>query len=130
MYAIRSYYVPNPSSIVQHKGIGAGRWHFMKIFRDTLKNSRIDVNRRNIELLARGLVNHAKILDADGMPDVLPDDVVEFNTITRGYTPRAGTRVLPPKQAVGRFLENRITSYNVCYTKLLRCGTRDGHAIL
>lgn len=105
--------LPNPSAIVRHKGIGAGRWHFMKIFRDTLKNSRIDVNRRNIELLARGVVNHAKILDADGMPDVLPDDVVEFNTITRGYTPRAGTHVMPPKRAVGRYLEKPVLQYSI-----------------
>jgi DNA-directed RNA polymerase subunit beta' len=105
--------LPNPSAIVRHKGIGAGRWHFMKIFRDTLKNSKIDVSRRNIELLSRGLINHAKILDGDGIPDVLPDDVVEFNTITRGYTPRAGTRVIPPKRAVGRYLEKPIMQYSI-----------------
>ena len=105
--------LPNPSAIVQHKGIGAGRWHFMKIFRDTLKASKIDVSRRNIELLSRGLVNHAKILDADGMPDVLTDDVVEFNTITRGYTPRAGTRAMAPKRAVGRYLEKPIMQYSI-----------------
>jgi DNA-directed RNA polymerase subunit beta' len=105
--------LPNPSEIVHHKGIGAGRWHFMKIFRDTLKASKITSNRRNIELLTRGLINHAKILDADGMPDVLPDDVVEFDTITRGYTPRAGTRAMAPKRSVGRFLEKPVMQYSI-----------------
>lgn len=105
--------LPNPAAIVHHKGIGAGRWHFMKIFRDTLKASRINVNRRNIELLSRGLINHAKIIDAGGMPDVLPDDVVEFNTITRGYTPRDGTKVVPPKRAVGRYLEKPVAQYSI-----------------
>lgn len=105
--------LPNPSEIVHHKGIGAGRWHFMKIFRDTLKASKISANRRNIELLSRGLINHAKILDADGIPDALPDDVMEFDSITRGYTPRAGTRVLHPKRAVGRYLEKPVMQYSI-----------------
>ena len=76
--------LPNPAELVRYKGIGAGRWHFMQTFRDTLQASKIAASRRNIELLARGVINHARITDEDGPPDTLPDDVVEFDTITRG----------------------------------------------
>ena len=105
--------LPNPAEIVRHKGIGAGRWHFMRYFRDTLRASKISANRRNIELLARGLINHARITDPDGPPDTLPDDVVEFNTITRGYTPRPGTRTVAPYKAKGMYLEEPILQYSI-----------------
>lgn len=105
--------LPNPAEIVQHKGIGAGRWHFMQNFRNTLKTSGIAASRRNIELLARGLINHARIIDEDGPPDLLPNDIVEFNTITRGYTPRRGSRTLAPKQASGLYLEAPALQYSI-----------------
>ena len=105
--------LPNPAEIVQHKGIGAGRWHFMQNFRNTLKTSGIAASRRNIELLARGLINHARIIDEDGPPDSLPNDIVEFNTITRGYTPRRGSRTLAPKQASGLYLEAPALQYSI-----------------
>lgn len=105
--------LPNPAEIVRHKGIGAGRWHFMHHFRDTLRASKIAASRRNIELLSRGLINHARIVDPDGPPDTLPDDIVEFNTITRGYTPRPGTRTLAPYKAKGMYLEEPVLHYSI-----------------
>ena len=105
--------LPNPSEIVKYKGIGAGRWHFVNHFRDTLKASRISAHRRNIELLARGLINHARIIEPDGPNDTLPDDVVEFDTITRDYRPREGTRTLPVGRAKGMYLEQPIMQYSI-----------------
>ena len=105
--------LPNPSTIVRYKGIGAGRWHFMRHFRNTLKASKIVANRRNIELLSRGLINHVRIVDPDGPPDTLPDDIVEFNTITRGYTPRPGTQSFQPQRARGMYLEEPALHYSI-----------------
>ena len=103
----------NPSEIVRHKGIGAGRWHFMKVFRNTLKDSKIPANRRNIELLSRGLINHARVTDEDGPADTLPDDIVEFSTLTRGYKPRRGSKMMKAKRALGMYLEEPILQYSV-----------------
>jgi len=105
--------LPNPSEVVKYKGIGAGRWHFMNNFRNTLKATKIDANRRNIELLTRGLINHARIVDSDGTTDMLPDDVVEFSTLTREYQPRTGTKPMRPKSAVGMYLEEPIFQYSI-----------------
>ncbi len=106
--------LPNPAEIVRHKGIGAGRWHFMNNFRKTIEASHIYANRRNVELLARGLINHVRIVEPDGPPDALPGDVVEFSSITRGYTPRRGTRVMTdPKRAKGMYLEAPALQYSI-----------------
>ena len=105
--------LPNPAEVVRYKGIGAGRWHFMNNFRNTLKASKISANRRNIELLSRGLINHARVLGVDSVGDALPDDLVEFNSITRHYRPRAGAKTLAPVRAVGRFLEQPHLQYSI-----------------
>jgi len=103
----------NPSEIVRHKGIGAGRWHFMKVFRNTLRDSKIPANRRNVELLSRGLINHARVTEEDGPNDTLPDDIVEFSTLTRGYKPRRGTQKLQSKRALGMYLEEPVLQYSI-----------------
>ena len=103
----------NPSEIVRHKGIGAGRWHFMKVFRNTLRDSKISANRRNVELLSRGLINHARVTEEDGPNDTLPDDIVEFSTLTRGYKPRRGTQKLQSKRALGMYLEEPVLQYSI-----------------
>jgi DNA-directed RNA polymerase subunit beta' len=80
--------IPNPAELVRYRGVGDGRMQFIKIFRNALKDSGTSTNRRNIEMLARGLVNHVRVTDVDGVNDALPDDVVEYNTLERNYRPR------------------------------------------
>lgn len=105
--------LPNPSDVVRYKGIGAGRWHFMNNFRATLKASKIGASRRNIELLSRGLINHVRITGLNSVGDAIPDDVVEFNTITRRYRPRPGSRDLQLKRATGTYLEKPYLQYSI-----------------
>lgn len=105
--------LPNPAEVVRYKGIGAGRWHFMNNFRNTLKASKIGASRRNVELLTRGLINHVRVTGLDGVADALPDDLVEFNSVIRGYQPRPGSRSMTPVRAVGKFLEKPHLQYSI-----------------
>ena len=105
--------IPNPADLVRHRGIGAGRLEFMKIFRNAFKDSGMTVNRRNIEMLSRGLVGHVRVTDLDGVPDALPDDIVEYNTIERNYKPRYGFRVAKPTASIGSYLEAPIRQYSI-----------------
>ena len=103
--------LPNPAEIVKHKGIGEGRRYFMNAFRDAYKSSKMSVNRRNIELAARGVVNHVRLTDLWG--DYAPDDVVQYHTIEKNWTPRPGTAMLSPSQSVGRYLEVPALHYTI-----------------
>jgi len=105
--------IPNPSEIVQHKGIGEGRRYFMEQFHQTLSDNKFPAHRRNVELLARGLINHVRISDLDGPADTLPDDVVEYDDIVRKYEPRFGFKTLAPKRSVGLYLEKPILHYSI-----------------
>ena len=124
--------LPNPSEVVRYKGIGAGRWHFMNNLRRTLKATKITSNRRNIELLSRGLINHARVIGVDAVGDALPDDVVEFNSITKDYRPRSGSKPLVVARSAGRFLEKPYLQYSIgtrvtpnVATDLTKAGVKD-----
>lgn len=105
--------VPNPSEITNYKGLGEGRQAFMRAFKDALKASNVSVHRRNLEVLARGLVNHVRITDPDGFEGFLPEDVVTYDEIRRAYRPREGAGLLPPSRAVGQYLEAPAMHYTV-----------------
>lgn len=102
---------PNPSEIVKHKGIGEGRRYFVQAFRDALRNSGTYGNRRNIELLSRGLINHVRLTDEVG--DWVQDDVVPYQLIEKQWRPRPGHNVVPPTQAKGYYLERPVLHYSV-----------------
>lgn len=102
---------PNPSEIVRHKGIGEGRRYFVNAFRKALTDSNTYGNRRNIELLARGLINHVRLTDEVG--DWVPDDVVPYQFLESQWKPRTGHVVVPPTQARGYYLEKPVLHYTV-----------------
>lgn len=103
--------MPNPAEVVKHKGVGEGRRYFMSTLRSTLKNSGININRRNVELLTRGLINHVRVKNEFG--DYLPDDVVEYDDLAARYTPREGAKSYNLQTMKGKYLEQPVLHYSV-----------------
>lgn len=103
--------IPNPAIIVKHKGIGEGRRYFINAMRQAFRDAGITTNRRNLELLSRGLIDHVRLLDEIG--DYAPDDVVPYSRLEAGWKPRAGYQTVSPKQAVGRYLERPYLHYSI-----------------
>lgn len=103
--------IPNPAEIVKHKGIGEGRRYFVGAFQKALKDSNISAERRNIELLTRGLINHVRLTDEVG--DWVPDDVLPYNMFERNWTPREGATLMEPSRAVGKYLERPVLHYSI-----------------
>ena len=105
--------VPNPAEIVQHKGIGEGRRSFVEHFMKIFKDAGINANRRNVELLSRGLINHVRVTGVEGTEHGLPGDIVEYASLANGYTPRHGFQVLAPRAAIGNYLEQPALHYTI-----------------
>lgn len=105
--------VPDPSAVTRLKGIGEGRKMFTKIFTEAFRNSGHEANRRNVELIARGLINHVQITDPNGVGDYLPDDVVNYDDLMRNWTPRQGTKKYSPNLAKNKYLERPALNYTV-----------------
>lgn len=103
--------VPNPAEIVKYKGIGEGRRYFVNALRDVYRNSGINPHRRNVELLARGLINHVRLTDEYG--DYAPDDVVPYSMLERSWQPRPGAVMTAPKAALGHYLEKPVLHYSI-----------------
>jgi len=103
--------IPNPAVIVEHKGVGEGRRYFVNEFRKAMQESGMSANRRNIELLARGLINHVQLTDE--YEDYVPDDVVPYSSIERSWQPRNGAASAPPQAAVGKYLERPVLHYTI-----------------
>lgn len=103
--------IPNPALIVKHKGVGEGRRYFVNEFRKAMASGGMRGHRRNIELLARGLINHVKLNEET--EDNSPDDVIPYSTLEHTYKPREGFSVLSPRKAVGSYLEKPILHYTI-----------------
>jgi DNA-directed RNA polymerase subunit beta' len=110
---IMSEGIPNPLELVRHRGIGAGRLDFVDQFRKAYSEQGLKVNRRNVELIARGLINHVRVTDLDGPEGALPDDITEYTAMERSYRPRYGFRVGSPSSAKGRYLERPALHYTI-----------------
>lgn len=102
---------PNPAEVVKHKGIGEGRRYFVKAYLNSYRDAGLRAHRRNVEMLARGLINHVK-LDEE-MGNFVPGDVVSYSAMERQWEPRANTQDLDPKRAIGRYLEKPYLHYSI-----------------
>jgi len=103
--------IPNPAIITKYKGVGEGRRYFVQEFKKAMSSSGMFGHRRNIELLARGLINHVRLTEEVG--DHVEDDIVPYTTLEHTYKPREGFQVLAPKKAVGKYLERPVLHYTI-----------------
>lgn len=103
--------VPNPGEVVKHKGVGEGRRYFTQAFRDAFRDTGMYANRRNIELLSRGLINHVNVDEEFG--DYVPGDVVPDSTVERDWEPRIGTATVAPGSAIGKHIEVPVLHYSI-----------------
>lgn len=103
--------IPNPSEIVKYKGIGEGRRYFIDSFSNAYKAAGMKSHRRNVELLARGLINHVKLTSE--RDNYIPDDVVSYNYLESQYQPREGFKVDAPKNLIGKYLERPYLHYTI-----------------
>ena len=103
--------IPNPAIITRYKGVGEGRRYFVNEFRKAMAGSGMQGHRRNIELLARGLINHVQLTEETD--DNAPDDIVPYSTLEHTYKPREGHERLTPKKALGQYLERPVLHYTI-----------------
>lgn len=104
--------LPNPEEVIKHKGIGEGSRAFTHQFHKALKDSGIgNAERRNIELVVRGLVDHVEMTEADD--EYVPGDVVSYRKIENSWKPRESARELPLVSAEGLYLEKPVLHYSL-----------------
>ena len=105
--------IVNPADAVRYKGIGEGRRYFTERFTRAFRDTDYDINRRNVEVLGRAMVDHVAINGKDGIGNQLPGDVASYNAVAFSYKPRKDAKTLAPEKAVGFYLEQPALHYTI-----------------
>jgi hypothetical protein len=103
--------IPNPAEVVRHKGIGEGRRYFTDVFNQAFKDSGMPAHRRNVEILARGLIDHVAL--DDEWEEHVPGDVVPYQQLEHKWQPRAGHKIVDVRQAKDHYLEKPVLHYSI-----------------
>ena len=103
--------LPNPAEVVHHKGVGEGRRYFTQVFNDVLKQAGVNTSKRNVEMLAKGLIDHLKIDEEHG--DYLPGDTVSYAQYESEYEPREDSAKGRPEYFANQYLEQPILHYTI-----------------
>ena len=105
--------IPHPADLIKYRGVGEARRVFTGIMMSAFKDSNIKAQRRNVEPIVAGLLNHVQITDPDGAGDHVVDDIVKYNRLAATYKPRDGFQTLAPRKANGMYLEEPALHYSV-----------------
>lgn len=70
--------IANPSDIVKHKGLGAGRQYLVEQIQGLYKNQGVNIDRRHLELLTKAHLNRVRV-DHDPSGRFFPGEPVEYN---------------------------------------------------
>jgi hypothetical protein len=105
--------IPNPKDYVKYKGVGEGRRLFMHQFTKALKNNSIPSSRRNVEVIARGLINSVKLNSENVIKGYFPDDIVSYDFLESKYKPRKGSKLGAPKSLSNHYLEAPYLHYSI-----------------
>ena len=105
--------IVNPREIVKYKGIGEGRRYFTERMTEAFRDSKYGVNRRNMEIVARSMINHVKADELDGAGAALPGEVMAYNTLANRYKPRADAVLTDVNEAVGQYLEQPVLHHTI-----------------
>lgn len=103
--------IPHPAEVTKHKHVGEGRRYWVDAFRAAYGAGGMPKHRRNIEMIARALINHVEMTDVTD--DNVPGDIMQYQQLERNWTPRQGSQTLTPKQAVGKYLEAPVLHHTI-----------------
>lgn len=103
--------LPNPAKIAEHQGLGEAKRKMVGYLKNTLNDLNVSTERRNLELVAHGLVNHVTVDDELG--PYYPGDTVPYDEIEKYWEPRDTARSSDVDDAAGQYLEEPVLHYTV-----------------
>lgn len=103
--------IERPDEFVRHKGVGEARRRFLDTFDKQAKAGGLKYSRRNLELVARGLIDHVEMTKE--YEDHVPGDIVSYTALEHRWRPREGHKVAKPRHVEGQYLEKPVLHYTV-----------------
>lgn len=99
--------------IIRLRGLGSGRKHYVNRLEQAFSDSGMQVDRRNLEFLARGALDQVQVDSIEGLGDNLPDDLVSYNKLNSSYNPGKNAKLIDSGDAVGHYLESPALHYSI-----------------
>jgi len=103
----------NPKDLAEFKGIGEARRRFVQQFKSAMQENGLPIHRRNVEVVARGLVNQVEITDPDVLPGLYPEDIVSYDYLAAKYEPRTGAVTGDPNKYLNHYIEKPVLHYSI-----------------
>jgi len=102
------------NDVVRLRGLGEGRRYYVDRVQQALSDSGAgNASRRNLELIARGALDHVRVTSDDGVGSYLPDDLGSYNHLAVTYSPPAHVKNVPLKTAKGLYLHAPALHYSI-----------------
>lgn len=102
------------NDVVRLRGLGEGRRYYVDRVQQALSDSGAgNASRRNLELIARGALDHVRVTSDDGVGSYLPDDLGSYNHLAVTYSPPAHVKNVPLKTARGLYLHAPALHYSI-----------------
>lgn len=105
--------IVNPKDLAELKGIGEARRRFVQQFKSAMQENGLPIHRRNVEVVARGLINQVEITDPDVVPGLYPEDIVSYDYLAAKYEPRQGYVTGSPNKYLNHYLEKPTLHYSI-----------------
>lgn len=93
--------IPKPDELVRHKGIGVGRLYMVNSLKNIYENQGQNLDQRHFELLARGGLNHVRVLNDPGKT-FIKGDIISYNNLKSMLG--QSTRTIALKDSLGETL--------------------------
>src|SRR5262249_20623530 len=82
----------DPSDIVRLRGLGEGRRYYVDRLQQAYDESGAGKpSKLNLEIMARGTLDHVRVDNPDGLGEYLPDDTASYNHLSASYSPAKDT---------------------------------------
>jgi len=102
------------NDMVRLRGLGEGRRYYVERVKQALSDSGAgNASKRNLELVARGALDHIRVTSNEGVGNYLPDDVGSYNHLSYNYSPPADLKPTHVQKAVGQYLHAPALHYTI-----------------
>ena len=93
--------------VMRTRGLGEARRYYVDRLKQALEESGAGKpTRLNLEVMARGALDHLRVDDPEGMGEYLPDDIASYNKLSSTYSPPASSKSVPLAKADGQYLQS------------------------
>ena len=111
---IMSEGIADPADIVRLRGLGEGRQYYVQQLGEILKDSGLGrVNKRSLELIARGALDSVRVTADEGLGDYLPDDSVSYSRLMARYSPPKSTELKAVSDAHDHYLQQPVLHFTI-----------------